>query len=179
MKATNPIIEKLQSHGYNNTGDNRSYDIRSLNTLLSCGILDLIILDCQRYKTHSFKYDYDGKIRTTAYKIKIFGKTYFGHWMPKKKTERSFGESWLSDIEYNSINLYDMLCKVANILNSNKNGFDFLKDGYCDCAKCSGKGVIPSFAHYANGVCFDCAGTGINSSILKNYISSNLQSITE
>ena len=29
-----------------------------------------------------------------------------------------------------------------------------------DCAKCSGTGYIQRFGHYAQGVCFDCGGTG-------------------
>ena len=28
------------------------------------------------------------------------------------------------------------------------------------CPKCEGKGFIPQFDYYANGVCFDCGGTG-------------------
>ena len=30
-----------------------------------------------------------------------------------------------------------------------------------DCVKCSGTGRIPRFGHYAQGVCFDCGGTGV------------------
>jgi len=28
------------------------------------------------------------------------------------------------------------------------------------CGKCSGRGKIPGFAHYDNGRCFDCGGSG-------------------
>jgi hypothetical protein len=30
-----------------------------------------------------------------------------------------------------------------------------------DCVKCGGTGRIRQFAHYADGICFDCAGTGV------------------
>jgi hypothetical protein len=30
-----------------------------------------------------------------------------------------------------------------------------------DCSKCGGSGYISRFGHYAQGVCFDCGGTGI------------------
>lgn len=30
-----------------------------------------------------------------------------------------------------------------------------------DCIKCGGSGRIPQFGHYAEGVCFDCGGTGV------------------
>jgi hypothetical protein len=30
----------------------------------------------------------------------------------------------------------------------------------CTCGKCGGTGVLPQFAHYADGVCFDCLGIG-------------------
>jgi hypothetical protein len=33
------------------------------------------------------------------------------------------------------------------------------------CAKCAGKGIIPGFEWYANGVCFDCYGTGKTGSL--------------
>ena len=29
------------------------------------------------------------------------------------------------------------------------------------CAKCNGEGVIKAFYYYAQGVCFDCGGTGL------------------
>jgi hypothetical protein len=28
------------------------------------------------------------------------------------------------------------------------------------CTKCKGKGIIPAFMHYCEGVCFDCMGLG-------------------
>ena len=31
---------------------------------------------------------------------------------------------------------------------------------FLECARCIGKGHINAYAHYANGVCFDCDGTG-------------------
>jgi DnaJ-class molecular chaperone len=33
-------------------------------------------------------------------------------------------------------------------------------DTVFDCGKCSGKGYINGLTHYANGVCFQCDGSG-------------------
>lgn len=170
----NSIIQLLNDKGYSNTGDNRNYVIKSLNGLINIGLVDLYILDKEVYKTRSFVYNVGDKTKTTAYKIKMYDKLYFGHWMPKKQINSCFGEKYLTDIEYNYINLYDVLCKIANIININKNGFDFIKNGNCDCAKCKGSGFIPEFAHYAQGVCFDCAGTGIEKNVLQKYIKNNI-----
>jgi DnaJ-class molecular chaperone len=34
------------------------------------------------------------------------------------------------------------------------------------CGRCGGSGNIPSFNHYAKGVCFQCGGTGETARIL-------------
>lgn len=38
------------------------------------------------------------------------------------------------------------------------------------CSKCNGTGYLPMFAHYANGVCFDCMGIGIRGKLSVNNI---------
>lgn len=184
MKATNPIIEKLQEHGYLNTGDNRYYDVRSLNNLLRVGLIDFVFASADVYADGSKAFWYpcnDGKKRCTAYKVKVLDKWYYGHFMPKSRTYRNcMGERSIDEIKYREINLYDVLCRVARLISINKKGFDFLKDeslskhGECSCTKCHGTGIIPHFLHYAEGVCFECGGSGINSRILKNYIESSL-----
>ncbi|SHF48877.1 hypothetical protein [Dysgonomonas macrotermitis] len=184
MKLPNLIINKLKASGFSNTGDNRSYNIRSLNNLLQVGMIDFIFASASDYAQSSKAFWYpckDGKKRCTAYKVKILDKWYYGHFMPKSRTYRDcMGGKTTDAIKYSEIDLYDVLCRVARLISINKEGFDFLKNqinkhGACGCTKCNGTGIIPQFMHYAQGVCFECGGSGINSSILKSYIQSNVQ----
>lgn len=89
-----------------------------------------------------------------------------------RRIEKPILEAVISrdELDYKNLDLYAILCRIAQLISLNKNGFDFLKNGNCNCSKCNGAGFIPQFAHYANGVCFDCGGTGIKSGILKEYI---------
>lgn len=185
MKSSNIIIDKLKASGYSNAGDNRSYDIRSLNNLLQVGLIDFIFASASDYAESSKAFWYpcnDGKKRCTAYKVKVIDKWYYGHFMPKSRTYRNcMGDKTSDEIKYSEINLYEVLCRVAKLISINKDGFDFLKSdlnkhGACGCTKCNGTGIIPQFLHYAQGVCFECGGSGINSSVLKSYIQSNVQS---
>lgn len=173
----NTIIDLLRSKGYKNDGDNRSYIIKSLNTLLDSGFITLDILDCERAKTHSFKWEKAGKKYCTLYKVKVFGQNYYGHFMPKQKRTADVigGGHSIEAITYDYIDLNEVLCKVASLISVNKYNFDFLKGEKCNCSKCNGTGHIPSFAHYAKGVCFKCAGTGIDNAVLRNYIKSNVE----
>lgn len=180
----NTLITLLNEHGYTNTGDNRSYAIKSINNLLDSGFLQLKFVSYEKAK-EGYGYIYetkDGKKRRTLYKVTIFGKTYFGHWMPQFTNVHigwGFGVDKREN-EYKCLDLYSILCRIARLISINKNGFDFLKDessyknGACSCTKCHGTGFIPAFAHYAEGVCFDCGGTGINSNTLKMYIEKNI-----
>ena len=67
-----------------------------------------------------------------------------------------------------------VLTKVARIISENRNGFDFMKNSDCECSKCNGRGIIPAFMHYCDGICFDCGGTGLDRNTLKMYVESNI-----
>jgi len=72
---------------------------------------------------------------------------------------------------------------VAQLISVIRNGVDFFApkvfaaQGDCSCGKCNGKGVIPAFAYYANGICFDCGGSGIDRAVLKSFISTSIASV--
>lgn len=177
----NTIISFLNEKGYSNTGDNRNFAIKSLNTLLDSGFVQITILDYERSKTHGWFWEKNNKRYRTIYKVTVFGKTYLGHWMPTH-TRRNMGWGFgdvREENDYKNLDLYAILCRIAGLISLNKNGFDFLKTGNCNCTKCNGKGFIPQFAHYANGVCFECGGTGIKSGILKEYIKQNVKQAGE
>jgi DnaJ-class molecular chaperone len=91
-----------------------------------------------------------------------------------------FGEKFSDRKDNSRLNISDILIRVARLISINKEGVDFLKsqafeaNGQCSCKKCNGTGNIPSFAHYANGICFDCGGVGIDRHVLKSMIKNSL-----
>lgn len=172
----NHIIEMLNAAGYSNTGDNRNYVIRSLNTLIDSGLLEIVFIPAERVNAGS-RYMYtgnDGKRHGTGYKFQMFGKWYAGHWMPKNRQWRMWGETGIEPIVYRSIDITKLSAQVARIMEINRSGFDSIRAGVCECAKCNGKGVIPAFAHVCKGICFDCAGTGVDRRDLYSYIRSQI-----
>ena len=185
MKKVNQIIEKLNAAGYKNTGDNRSYDIRSLNNLIEIGMIDFKFIDAEKYNSkddpRSYWFDStdkNGKAvrRCTAYKVMLMGNWYFGHFIPKSRTRVMLGDKLTETCDNSSLYINDILCRVARLISLKKDGVDFMKaeifaaHGDCSCSKCNGSGFLPCFAHYAHGVCFDCGGTGIDRRILKSKI---------
>jgi len=178
----NAIIEKLQTAGYSNTGDNRSYDIRSLNSLIEIGMIDFYFIPADEYNNgKSFWFSSKDKNgnpvkKCTAYKVMYMGNWYYGHFIPKSTTHVIFGVRSTDPVDNSSLSINDILCRVARLISSKREGIDFMKaelfaaNGECSCAKCHGTGFIPQFAHYAQGVCFDCGGIGIDNRILKSNI---------
>lgn len=185
MKNKNQIIEKLNAAGYKNTGDNRSYAIRSLNSLIEIGMIDFKFVPSDVYNSvddpRSFWFkstDKNGKDvrRCTAYKVMLMGHWYYGHFIPKTRTRIMLGDRLSETCDNSFLSVDDILCRVARLISLKKEGVDFMKaeifaaHGECSCSKCNGTGFLPCFAHYAEGVCFDCGGTGINRRILQSKI---------
>lgn len=175
----NHIIELLEKNGYANTGDNRNYTIKSLNILLDSGFLSLYFIPYSESKTHSYMWEKDGKRYGTLYQFSLFGKRYNGNWMPKKtRTILCWGMGEVvNEKDYSVFPIDAILKTVARRISLSREGFDFIRDGSCNCVKCNGRGIIPEFMYYADGVCFDCGGTGIDRHYLQSYIKSNISSV--
>jgi hypothetical protein len=82
-----------------------------------------------------------------------------------------------------TLSIDDIQMQVAQLIGIIRNGVDFFAPkvfaarGKCSCGKCSGKGVIPAFHYYANGICFDCGGSGIDRVVLKSFIKDSITSV--
>jgi hypothetical protein len=181
----NHIIELAQANGYKNEGTNRERTIKNLNLLLDSGILTIKLSHADRYndleKSYSFWFvDNDGKKRCTNYTFKLYNKSFYGHFVPKKSSSVIWGEKVLSNIDNSKLDLHSMMISIARTLSKMKGNGDFMessvfaKYGECSCQKCNGRGIIPGFMHYAEGVCFDCGGSGIRPSVLKSYIEESI-----
>lgn len=181
------IISLCNENGYTNTGDNRTMSIRNLNLLLEAGILQIKFVHADKYNDFKegwgFWYDAtDGKRRCTNYKVTVYGKTYNGSFVPKKKTSIFWGEKVTEEVDNSKIDLDAVMLRVARVISLLKEQGDFMKSdlfaqhGEVSCHKCHGEGFIPRFAHYAQGVCFDCGGSGIDRRELKRRIEQAVQS---
>lgn len=191
MATKNTIIERLNAAGYKNTGTNRERAIRNLNLLIDAGILDIVLVPCEQYNSIENAKAFlaktnDGKLVPSAYQIKLYGKYFSGHIMFTRKTRKICTRVLMSGervyetvtdvINHKVIQISEIQNRVARLISKIKKGEDFMSPkfmaarGACSCAKCDGVGILPQFAYYAEGICFDCGGSGINRSELRSLI---------
>lgn len=186
----NTIIKLLNEAGYKNTNTNRERAVRNMNLLLDSGIMSIRFIASEDYNAKENGKGFwmtctDGKQRPSAYKVTLYGKTYYGHIMPKKSIRKYMSCQYMdgtreydTDITYYDntyISISEIQTRVAQLLTIIREDKDFFasklfaSQGDCSCGKCNGIGVIPSFSYYANGICFDCGGSGINRDALKSF----------
>ena len=194
----NHIIELLNEAGYKNNNTNRERAVKNMNLLIDSGIMSLKLISAESYNSQENGKGFymllnSGIKAPTAYKVTLYGKTYYGHVMEKiiatkvKHTQNMDG-SWEYAINTEfcnntSISINEIQIRVAQLLSIMRHDKDFFAPklfaakGDCSCSKCNGVGIIPAFSYYANGICFDCGGVGINRSVLSTYIQENINSV--
>lgn len=188
--TTNTLVKLLNEAGYTNTNTNRERAVRNMNMLLDAGIMTIKFSHSDRYnnKDANFGFWYtakDGKRRCTAYTVTLYGKTFYGHFMPKRRTI-NYGQGVVvaDDVTYINFPIDEIQTRVAQLISIVREQNDFFAPklfaakGDCSCGKCHGRGVIPAFSYYANGICFDCGGSGINRNTLKTHIANLINSAT-
>lgn len=192
----NSLVELLNNAGYKNSNTNRERAVRNINLLLDSGVLQLEFISADVYNSKENGRAYwatckDGKKRPTAYAVVLYGKKYFGHIMEKSeikkyvKTEyfdgRKEWDTYTTNFDNSKIDVNEMQIRIAVLISTIRNGESFItprlfaEKGDCSCYKCNGRGIIQEFMHYANGICFDCGGTGIDRETLKMYIAENIK----
>ena len=192
----NTLIKILNDAGYKNSNTGRERAVKNMNLLIDSGILSFTIISSEIYNAKENGRSFwvsssDGKKRPTAYKVTLYGKTYYGHIMQKSETKKFkhiqyLDGSWeyATNTEYfdNSIiSINEIQTRVARLLTIIREGKDFFTPqllaakGDCSCGKCNGLGIIPAFSYYANGICFDCGGSGINRDSLKSFINASVK----
>jgi hypothetical protein len=187
----NTIIELLNGAGYKNSNTNRERAVRNMNLLIDSGIMSLTFIQSEAYNAKENGIGFwttlsNGKKAPTAYKVTLYGKTYYGHIMQKSLTTKfkhiqhmDLTWEYATNTEYydnTSISISEIQTRVARLLTIIREDKDFFapklfaSKGDCSCGKCNGVGIIPAFSYYANGICFDCGGSGINRDALKSFI---------
>lgn len=192
----NTIIELLNAAGYKNSNTNRERAVRNMNLLIDSGIMSLTFIPSEAYNAKENGRGFwmtlsNGKKAPTAYKVTLYGKTYYGHLMQKSLTTK-FKHIQHMDLTweyatyteyYNNtiISISEIQSRVAQLLTIIREDKDFFAPklfaakGDCSCGKCEGVGIIPAFSYYANGICFDCGGSGVNRDALKAFISNAIK----
>lgn len=190
--ATQGIVEILNANGYKNTDTRRQRAVKNLNLLIDAGVLSFKFINAEAYNDRengkSFWFEaQNGKKYCTAYKVTLYGKTYYGHFMQKKSVQKYVRAEYFDGRkEWDTItNYYDnftisvseIQSTVARLLSIINGDGDFMKSngifelkGECSCGKCNGLGIIPAFAYYAEGICFDCGGSGVDRKVLQAFI---------
>ena len=192
----NTIIELLNGSGYKNSNTNRERAVRNMNLLIDSGIMSITLIHSDSYNAKENGRGFwmtlsNGKKVPTAYKVTLYGKTYYGHIMQKSLTtkvksamNRDFSWEYAISTEYYDntfISISEIQTRVAQLLTIIRDGKDFFaselfsEKGSCSCSKCNGVGIIPSFIYYAEGICFDCGGSGINRDVLKSFITNAIK----
>ena len=192
----NTLVTELNKAGYKNNNTNRERAVRNMNLLIDSGIMTIQFIPCEDYNAQEngrgfWMMSTDGKKRPTAYKVTLYGKTYFGHIMQKSLTTKyrssqHMDGTWEYGIHteyYNNtfISINEIQTRVARLLTIIREDKDFFEPtlfaakGDCSCGKCHGLGIIPAFSYYANGICFDCGGSGINRESLKSFIVNSIK----
>ena len=153
----NTIIELLNGAGYKNTNTNRERAVRNMNLLLDSGIMGINLIDCEAYNAKENGRGFwmmcnDDKKRPTAYKVTLYGKTYYGHIMAKSSSTRYLSSvhkdgtrEYGTNTDYfdnTSIPIDEIQTRVAQLLTIIREDKDFFAlqlfaaKGDCSCGKC-------------------------------------------
>jgi hypothetical protein len=138
------IQEILNQAGYDNKFTNRQRNIRSINSVLANTEIKLFIATKGKCKVGNdgFKYNVRLQLQTT-------------------ETEVASTRLLVSSVtEDNCTEILKALGKFLQRDNVKNKITSYVTTPH-KCAKCEGKGHIPAFDWYANGICFDCLGLGI------------------
>lgn len=128
-------ITKKAGRGY--LGDNRSRAVKNINKSIEMG-LKLVL--CESGYVYTTKKGYD-------YNIKVVLGVKASRWLIKDRR----------------VSAYNILLLIGRFLQRQDVQTEIRKKikHPVNCSKCSGKGIIPHFMYYAEGVCFDCGGSGL------------------
>lgn len=145
MAQKNLVNEMFVASGRPEQGDNRSYFVKALNKVLNDGFVDVSI--CPKGKVWSNKnfVDANGNLRKFNVEIKGYG--------------------WKRRVDIGEFDACDLLKEVGKFIQipevAEKHKTTITGTGFecVECSRCHGKGIIPAFNYYCQGICFQCYGS--------------------
>jgi hypothetical protein len=141
----NLVNQLFVNSGRPEQGDNRSYFVKALNKVLSDGFIKVSIQDKGRVWTNPKYVDSNGQLKKFDIEIKGYGYT--------------------ARVYRGSFSATDLLKVIGEFIQSPEISEKHIKSitasglEICECSRCYGKGVIPAFSYYCNGICFECYGS--------------------
>jgi hypothetical protein len=139
------VNELFQQSGRPNQGDNRNYFVKALNKVIEDGFITI-------------KIQQKGKIWTNPKHVAIDGSL-------KKFNIEISGYGWINRSYRNIFSAEELLIIVGDFIQTPEVSEAHIKslsvNAYevCKCERCYGKGIIPAFHYYCNGICFQCYGS--------------------
>jgi hypothetical protein len=143
--AKNLVNELFVNSGRPEQGDNRSYFVKALNKVLSDGFIKVQIQQKGRIWTNNNFVDANGNLRKFNIEIKGYG------W-----TKRVYSDNFDASDLLKYVGQFIQIPAVAEKHKTTITGTGF---ECVECSRCNGKGIIPAFNYYCQGICFDCYGS--------------------
>ena len=138
--TTMTIQEILTEAGHPTEGDNRNRAIKGCNQSLKAGIKITI---CERGRHYTDKNDKHFNLQVSGFGWK---RTHFYRGTREEKMT-----------PFQVLRVLAWFLQGDNVRKELKNLHAHTPR---TCGKCNGKGIIPAFYYYAEGICFDCMGLG-------------------
>jgi hypothetical protein len=139
------VNELFEQSGRPSQGDNRSYFVKALNKVLEDGFITIKLQDKGRIWTNPKFVAKDGSLIKFNIEIKGYGWT-------KRVYENNFSAKDL--LEHVGSFVQNPSISEQHVKSISVNTFEI-----CECSRCNGKGIIPAFNYYCNGICFNCYGS--------------------
>jgi hypothetical protein len=146
MKAQNLVNELFKSANRPEQGDNRSHIVKTLNKVLEDGIVKVAISEKGKAWTNKNYVDANGNKINFNIEIKGYGRVrraYVTPYIDADDVLKQVGKF-----------LQDPIVSEKHTAAINVSGFEV-----CECERCNGKGIIPAFHYYCQGICFECYGS--------------------
>lgn len=146
MKTENLVNKLFTAAGRPEQGDNRSFIVKTLNKVLADNIIDVTISEMGRVWTNKKHVDSNGNMKEFNIQIKAYGWTrrvYVSHGISANDVLKNIG----------------LFLQNPNVADKHTTSIRVSGLEVCECTRCHGKGIIPAFHYYCQGICFECYGS--------------------
>jgi len=139
------VNELFEQSGRPNQGDNRNYFVKALSKVLEDGFITIKLQEKGKIWTNPKFVAKDGSLIKFNIEIKGYG--------------------WTKRVYESNFSAKDLLAHVGTFIQNPSISEQHVKSisvntfEVCECSRCNGKGIIPAFNYYCDGICFQCYGS--------------------
>lgn len=146
MAKTNLVNELFKTAGYDAEYDNRSYFVKTLNKILSDGLITIKLNEKGFVWTNKNYIDKNNNLVKFNIEIKGFG-----------MIRRPFCKDITPKELLKQVSIF---IKGEKVQQQYKSKYSVNITETCICPRCNGQGYIKAFSHVCDGICFECYATG-------------------